>query len=170
MEIDYHKYYFLEDYLFNEVRNNFLKNGFLTPEEFFCIIIWKANRAKTRIRTRLLSKNNNLERTIKELTGDIFKEQEDIKKLGILLKKWKFYLPMATAILTVLYPDNFTIYDKRVCGQISFKETNSRKKYYYDFLPRIKEITQRQDLSLRDADRYLWGKSFYEDLKKFIKN
>jgi hypothetical protein len=32
-----------------------------------------------------------------------------------LLTKWGFRLPTASAILAVLYPDKFTVYDIRVC-------------------------------------------------------
>ena len=31
------------------------------------------------------------------------------------MTKWAFRLPTASAILTVLYPDVFTVYDRRVC-------------------------------------------------------
>ena len=45
----YLKYYFLEDYLFNDVNKNFQRRGYLTPEEFFAIVIWKRNASKTKI-------------------------------------------------------------------------------------------------------------------------
>ena len=43
------KYYFLEDYLFREINNNFSKNHYLSNEEFFAIVIWKRNASKTKI-------------------------------------------------------------------------------------------------------------------------
>ena len=46
----YLKYYFLENYLFEDVSKNFQKNGYLNSEEFFSIIIWKSNRTKTNVR------------------------------------------------------------------------------------------------------------------------
>src|SRR3989344_4900183 len=111
--MDFIKYYFLEDYLFKEVRNNFQKRGYLTAEEFFCIVIWKSNRAKTKIKKKLLG-FGDLTAQIKKMTSEIFNEADNRKKLKILFKEWRFSLPMATAILTVLYPDDFTIYDVRV--------------------------------------------------------
>ncbi|MCX6723676.1 MAG: hypothetical protein NT155_00700 [Candidatus Staskawiczbacteria bacterium] len=165
MTPDYRKYYFLEGYL-EEVRNNF-KRGYLTPEEFFCIVIWKANRAKTKIKKRLLLKNN-LKDAVKELTRDIFKEK-GIDKLTILLNKWGFMLPMATAILTVLYPEEFSVYDIRVREQLGSENVYSANKYFSEFLPKVKQTAKDKNLSLRDADRYLWGKSFYESLEVFLK-
>jgi len=168
MSKDYLKYYKLEDYIFEEVRNNFNKRGYLLSEEFFSIIIWKANRAKTKIKKRLLERGN-VQKSVKELTGEIYKADNLEEKLNILTKEWGFYLPMATAILTVLYPKEFTIYDIRVREQLNLKETASVKKYFSEFLPMVKDFAKKQNLSLRDADRYLWGKSFHEDIKKLIK-
>ena len=40
---EYKKYYFLENYL-KEITIKFEKGETLTPEDFFAIVIWKANR------------------------------------------------------------------------------------------------------------------------------
>lgn len=166
------KYYYLEDYLFEEVRNNFQKRGYLTPEEFFCIIIWKANRAKSKIKTKILRGGINLEQSVKKLTNEISKASNCREKLEILLENWNFNLPMATAILTVLYPKDFTVYDVRVREQLSIKDFSGRKnqieKYFSEFLPMVKEKVKGKNL--RDKDRYLWGKSFYEDLISFLRS
>lgn len=169
--MDYTKYYLLEDYLFGELKDNFKKRGYLTPEEFFCIVIWKSNRAKTKIRNRLLKmQSGNLAEIIRKITKDISNAPDDFSKLEILIKKWKFYLPMATAILTVLYPERFTIYDIRVRGQIKMKDFSGRKdqieKYFSEFLPKIKQFSNGKNL--RNNDKYLWGKSFYQDLELFL--
>ena len=102
--MDYLKYYNLEKYLFKEVNNRFHKNHYLTAEDFFCIVIWKANRAKTKIKNRLLKIDSNLQKSVKDLTSSIYQEKDTEDRLEIMLsKKWGFSLPMATAILTVLY-------------------------------------------------------------------
>jgi hypothetical protein len=44
--MNYLHYYNLEDYLFTEVTKSFRDRGYLTPEEFFSIVIWKANRSR----------------------------------------------------------------------------------------------------------------------------
>ena len=36
----------------------------------------------------------------------------------MLIEKWQLRLPMASAILTVLYPEDFTVYDVRVCNTL----------------------------------------------------
>ena len=171
MKSEYSKYYFLEDYLFSEVTNNFKKHKYLTPEEFFCIIIWKANRAKSKIKKKILERRGNLGNNIKRLTEKIYNTKNNKEKLKILLEEWNFSLPMATAILTVLYPDDFSVYDIRVRNQLDIKDFSGRKdeieKYFNEFLPVVKKQLGK---SLRDKDRYLWGKDFYNALVKFIKS
>ena len=44
------QYYDLEAYLFNVVAVRYTKNKTLTAFDFFCIVIWKANRAKSKVR------------------------------------------------------------------------------------------------------------------------
>lgn len=164
--MDFLKYYFLEDYLLKEVRKNFMQRHFLTPEEFFCVIIWKSNRAKTAIKNKLL-KRGPLDVVIKDMTEQLFKAFKHRERLRILLRDWKFNLPMATAILTILYPEDFTVYDKRVRLQLEQEEIYGIKRYFEKFLPAVQRV--KTEKNLRDKDRFLWGKSFYEDLKKFLR-
>ena len=170
--MDYLKYYHLENYLFEEVKGNFQKRGYLTPEEFFCIVIWKANRAKSKIKYKVSKSGANLEQSVKKLTNEIFKAPDNKEKLKILLDGWGFNLPMATAILTVLYPKDFTVYDIRARKELGIEDFAGRKnqieKYFLEFLPMVKEKVKGENL--RDKDRYLWGKSFYEDLINFLKS
>lgn len=165
------KYAYLENYIFSEVKNNFHSRHFLTPEEFFCIVIWKSNRAKGKMKNLLL-KSGNLESVIKNITKQIHDEKDNKKKLNILIEKWKFRLPMASAILTVLYPENFTVYDYRVIEQLGIKDFRDRKnqieQYFSEFLPEVQEYGKGKNL--REKDNYLWGKSFYSGLLKFLKD
>jgi len=179
--MNYLKYYFLEDYLFGEVRNNFFKRGYLLPDEFFCIIIWKANRRKTIIRKKFSENEIFFKKQIREITEKIYNGKTKKEKLNSLLEdglKYGFRLPIASAILTVLYPEEFTIYDYRVLDELNKikKEKITDFSYnldvvnkYFIFLEEIKKISENKKLSLRDMDRYLWGKSFYKDIEKLIK-
>jgi hypothetical protein len=115
MEAIYLKLYYIENYILSDVKDNFSRNGFLNSFDFFCIIIWKANRAKSNIAKRLLQYNPDLEKSVKDLTSKIYLTKDDEQKLKILLVDYKFRLPMASAILSILYPNKFTIYDIRVC-------------------------------------------------------
>src|ERR1017187_1229205 len=94
------------------------------------------------------------------------------EKLEIMMDKEKggFFLPMASAILTVLYPDDFTIYDIRVCdslGEFHDLANKTKPSAIWDGYVKFKKSVIEKalpNLSLRDKDRYLWGKSFKKDL------
>lgn len=74
---EYRKYYFLEDYLFNEVHRRFHEQGYLAAEDFFCIVIWKSNRAKSKVAERLLlmgKKESDLNKVVEALTAGLAKQ------------------------------------------------------------------------------------------------
>ena len=66
-------YYDLEKYLFETVSSRFAEEHSLGAFDFFCIVIWKANRAKTRIARRLIAAGpyEDLDTAAKALTGAI---------------------------------------------------------------------------------------------------
>ena len=173
--MDYRRFYHLEDYLFDTVRIHFQEQGYLSALDFFCIVIWKANRAKSKIARRLLSKGyGNLDSAVRELTSGIARQTSPKDCLRYLWEDWQFHLPMATAILAVLYPDEFTVYDSRVCDELgNFYDLGNITKFdklwlrYLEFRKKVEESVPC-DLNLRDKDRYLWGKSFYQQLTRDI--
>ena len=97
------------------------------------------------------------------------------ERLRVLIEDWKFRLPMASAILAILYPSEFTIYDVRVCRSLQgrFDDVQSKSNFttlwerYQDFLKAVQTGTPA-GWSLRDKDRHLWGKSFVEQLRNDI--
>lgn len=177
-DIDYDKYYNLEQYVFSTVRNNFISQKNLKAFDFFSILIWKAGRAKTHHVKRLLkdkSLSENLDSISEKITSEIYNADNDKHRLEILMcKAYGFHLPTASAILSVLYPKTFSVYDYRVCEQLeAFHElvyiTDTEKVWneYQKYLVAVKDKSGKSDL--READKYLWGKSAYEQLEKDIK-
>ena len=173
--LDYQVYYNLESYLFETVHSAFRKDGCLSAFDFFCIIVWKANRAKSRIATKLLSRGHNgLDPAVHELTKGIAQHGRPSDKLRYLMEDWGFRLPMGSAILTVLYPEEFTVYDTRVCAELGeFANLGSMTVFerlwsgYEDFVAKVRKQAPDKP-KLRDKDRYLWGKSFHHQLEADI--
>lgn len=177
-------FYLLEDlekYLFHQVTQRFRDERSIGAFDFFCIIIWKAERAKTTIAENIkrTAKSSNLEKIARTITNGISSRNSPEDRLSYLLKTWKFRLPTASAILTVLYPEDFTVYDVRVCE--TFREfislgnkTNTEKivSEYFRFLRAVIDYQNYpcQGMSLRDKDRFLWGRSFYYGLTEDIKS
>src|SRR4051812_18770519 len=102
------RYYNLESYLLTEVRNRFNSEGSIGAFDFFSIVIWKANRAKSRIAKRLLRVDQQhrtaLEPIVRDLTHSLHKALDGESRLRLLIDQWGFMLPMASAILSVLWP------------------------------------------------------------------
>lgn len=179
--MDYLQYYDLESYLFDTVRKNFHDNDEISAFDFFCIIIWKANRAKSIMAKKLLRMGDKynlhtLDEIVKEISSNLAKlNLSDKEKLSYLIETWEFRLPMASAVLTILFPEDFTVYDIGVCEELNFTYSLSQRKFenlwkgYQEFIQKVKDATPAE-LSLRDKDRYLLCKSFHNQLKNDIKN
>src|SRR5262249_17322671 len=80
----------------------------------------------------------------------------------------------ATAILTVMYPESFTVYDIRVCDELRKHHKLKYKRWsdafwdgYHTYLNDVKDREPAVS-ALRDKDRTLWAKSFERQLSKDI--
>ncbi len=184
--IDYRKYYNLEQSVFVEIKENFERNKHLTAVEFFMIVSWKSNRPKPRIAKWLIlnCETGSLDTDVVKFTTELSKLKDE-QLLAHLVSVDGIGLAMASAILSVLYPDKFTIYDYRVCEILNNHKTLGDRAYgiksrdsekalklwegYKKFIKDVDEFVD-EDFSLRDKDRYLWGKSFYEQLKEDVEN
>jgi hypothetical protein len=172
------RYYDLESYLLSEVRNRFESEGSIGAFDFFSIVIWKANRAKSRIANRLREKDPQhrtaLEPIVQDLTRSLHDADDGQARLRILVDEWGFMLPMATAILSILWPDEFTVYDVRVCGELKdFNDLDNLGKFhkkwtrYCEYRDAVRAAVP-QIISLRDKDRYLWARSAIRQLAEDI--
>ena len=116
------RYYDLERYLFEDVHQRFHIDHSIGAFDFCSIVIWKANRAKSKIARKLLAKDpmgrRNLEVIVRTLTASLDDASNPKERMRLLVKDWSFALPMASAVLSVCWPDYFTIYDARVCDQL----------------------------------------------------
>lgn len=176
--MNYIQLYDREQYLFDGVRPSFHDRGYLTAFDFFCIVIWKANRSKSMVAARLIKrdtrKRTDLDSIVRDLSSALHRAPNAEERMRILIEDWKLRLPMASAILTVLWPETFTIYDVRVCGQLgNHQNLHLTRKYsalwsgYQAFVQDVRASTPAW-LSLRDKDRWLWAKSFEADLHRDI--
>jgi hypothetical protein len=174
---DYFRYFDRERYLFEDVHSRFLKDHSLGAFDFFSIVIWKANRAKSKIANRLLETDRKSKRDLnarcRVLTRSLHAAPDHKERLRILIKDWGFALPMASAILAVCYPDDFALYDYRVREQIKdfpdLTTTNFDKLWdgYQEYIANICKLAPQQE-KLRDKDRFLYGKSNAVQLRKDI--
>ena len=174
-EIDYLRYYDLEAFLFEDVSSRFREHGSIDAFDFFSIVIWKANRAKSvtakRLRT-FAEPGESLDAVCRRMTGQLHDAMDDEAQF-MILQDWGFALPMASAILTVLRPDRFTVYDYRLCGEVrglkSLVNISNRQRLwegYCKFIEAVRSMALEDEL--RDIDRHLIGRSLANQLSSDI--
>lgn len=162
----------LEKYLSDQVGPHFRETGKIAPEDFWLILIWKANRAKNNERRRFERIGaGTFEGAVEEIADALWAANSLDARLGVLMGKWKMKLPTASAVLTILYPDNFTVYDIRVCDQLgAFHELAGRRfsgKLWSEYLRFVAavEVAVPSHSRLRDKDHHLWGLSLMSQVK-----
>ena len=174
--VDPERYYDLERYLVEDVGPKFAAEGSLSAFDFFSIVIWKANRAKSKVAKRLLNKDarrrKDLEPIVRDLTRALHHASTDEARLRLLIESWGFALPMASAILSILFPETFTVYDVRVCEQLGrFRELSNRTAFdrvwsgYLRYRDAVNQAVPGS-ATLRQKDRRLWGQSVAEQLRR----
>ena len=86
--MDHLAYYDLEAYLFGTVGPRFLNDGRLNAFDFFSIVIWKANRAKSKIARRLLENEFDIAANIWSVTS-----LNQLRRDGIETQRWNMLHP-----------------------------------------------------------------------------
>lgn len=165
-------YYSPEALLFPGLAQSFADTGTLDPVALYLILDWKAPRARTRHRSRLAGIAGSFNAAVNMIAADLHTATHPEQQLGLLLTKCGFRLPTASAILAVLYPDAFTVYDVRVCNSLcAFHQLGYMKwspkawQEYQRFVAAVRDAAP-EGLSLRDCDRWLWGRNKREALLK----
>jgi thermostable 8-oxoguanine DNA glycosylase len=164
--------YDLERYLFGEVFRRFQREQALSACDFFAIVTWKANRAKTRVKKGLLDAGTSVRQLMKEVS----QADSPVDKVEILCNvKW-IGIPIASAILSVCYPTEFTVLDYRAweaLKQASVEGLPERPpryaQSYLQYCEACRRFADRMGLSLRDLDRALWAKNWEDDLLELCK-
>jgi thermostable 8-oxoguanine DNA glycosylase len=164
--------YYIEDYLFDEVRKRFKDEGTLEPFDFFAIVAWKSNRAKTKIRRGL----DDAGKTVQGLMSEVAQAEMPRDKVEVLLQVWGIGLAMASAILTVCDPKTFTVLDYRAWETLQGASLQGLPEHYpatpdeyLDYCGVCRRLAGRVGMRLRDLDRALWAKSWRDDLRELVR-
>jgi hypothetical protein len=146
----------LERSIFSELSNKVKSRGELEPEDFFKICEWKSTRTKTLVRT-------NPQEHIRDVTRLAFSSRESLR-VPLLCILNGVRVPTASAILTVWQPNEYTVYDVRVCDamlSLSHKLLTDQivedaRKSYSKYRDVARKIAIELQVSLRDLDKTLW--------------
>lgn len=162
--------YNLEDYLFDTVSARFQTENMLNAYDFFAIVIWKSNRTKTKIRDGLAA----IGESVGELMREVHLAPTPEAKVEVLLSVWGIGTSIASAVLTVCYPVEFTVLDWRAWETLKEWDVEGlRPRYpgeseeYVQYCRACKRLAEQVGLSLRDLDRTLWGRSWEKGARTF---
>ena len=163
--------YDLEHYLFRRVSAQFKERHTLEPYDFYAIVVWKSNRAKTKVKNGLLAAR----KSVNELMKEVSQADTHADKVDILVEVDGIGLAIASAILAVCYSDYFTVLDYRAwqtLQSLSVDELPTRYPWqpqeYLAYCQVCRALAQKRGISLRDLDRALWARSWEQDLLKLI--
>jgi hypothetical protein len=170
-------YYNPEFRVFDQIATKISKGQDLTKQDVLQILKWKLGRIKDSNNETVRDENLVvINKAVKDASSadgvDALEALEKIPGIG---------LATATAILTVCYPDKFTIIDWRVLEILELIPSRMQKSkqeysandwspndYISEYLPAVKKLTHLWNCTLRDADRALWGFSVKSRIEEVI--
>lgn len=159
---------------FQQLKNE--RNEFyLTLNELEKIFEWKLRSQYGRqLKHRSLNTNENIIAITRTAFGinHTDDEYETKLKLKILTSISGVEIPVASAILTLCYPDKYSVIDFRNWKQIyksEVRKTNYTAKEYSDYLKIIRNLAKHYSLSPQEIDIAIWQKDI-ESNKKLKKN
>lgn len=174
--MDFVRYYNLESYLFEDVAPRHRATSQLSLFDLLSIIQWKSIRARTRELDRIKTiGDGDVDEGAKRIGLALAHDKPSEERFMVMIRDYRYWLPMASAILTVLDEESFTVYDQRVCAELGgdfYKLANRRKAAtlwpaYQDYMHAVREATPT-GLSLRDCDRWLWARNAARGLEQVI--
>jgi thermostable 8-oxoguanine DNA glycosylase len=136
------------------------ERGYVLREELYQIARWKSPR-----RAALVHRNDL--REVHRLSGKALaqRDRDPARAAGLLTELWGIGIPMASAVLTVVDPQNFGLVDVRAWATLRrwrpdrFPSKHERYwtvKYYVHCLETMRELAQISALSCREIDMALW--------------
>lgn len=144
-----------EGYLFNVIGPKAKKRGYLSFDDFYEICMWKSARQKKRY-----MENKN---TIEKISKRAFAEKDERQKMKILFGGLEGVgIPTASALLTVVYPEEYAVIDIR-CLEIlrdKFKEPLGKSmsvKTWLGYLELMRIWAKENKITPRKLDMALFA-------------
>ncbi len=145
--------YNIEEYLFKVIGPRIRERGFVEFDDFYQICMWKSARQKQNY-----LKNKN---AIEDISRKAFAEKDELLKMKQLLELKGVGIPMASAILTIVFPDKYAVIDVR-CIQmlnklgIKIKETITINRWL-EYLKIMRELARENNFTPRQIDQILFS-------------
>jgi hypothetical protein len=160
---------------FEAISKVIVTRGYLLKKEFVSICNWKSQR-------QINNYTRNDEETVRRITKQVLTQETDVEKIKLLVcgELSGVQLPVASAILTVIFPDKFCITDYRAwralmwwkqaddsghfklesyaeyCDYLDHLATNTRLQKYLWYLKVLRSIGNKAGKTPRHIEMALW--------------
>lgn len=142
---------------------------YLTANELEKILNWKL---RTQFGRQTKIRQNNTEENIRLITKTTFllthydKDIETALKLKSLTLLYGVEIPVASSILTLCYPEKYSVIDFRNWRQVfnqATKKTHYTTKEYNEYLKHIKYLADKFNFTTQQIDIAIWQKDINEN-------
>jgi thermostable 8-oxoguanine DNA glycosylase len=156
-EYDYHVG---DEDVFEAVGSKVATRGYMNKDEFLKIVRWKAARSLRRA-------HENSPEKVEEVSKRAFSTTDDRERIKILCELRGVAVRMASAILTIVYPEKYGVVDIRAWRALSDlnlleEGKKNRDKNYYSiddyllYLDIIRQKAKEYGITPREVDKALW--------------
>jgi len=160
-----------DGYEFSSISDNYQKRGHIRRDEFRDIAEWKSPRQKSRYK-------NNKQIEVEVATSTAISAYPNVEQqVSALVDLNGVGVPVASAILTVVFPQDYGVLDYRAWraaewfdqGSVSFNSYDGYVDFldnfrnyattdaYKSYLNKIRSIANAQAVSAREVDMALWA-------------
>jgi hypothetical protein len=127
-----------------------IREGDFTRENLSVIFEWKT---RGRGRSRLM---HNSDREIGDALRLAVCAETERAAIAVLLGLHGVQVPVASAILTAIDPERYTVIDFRALEALGSKSTDRSVNFYLAYLDTCRQLATAHRVTLRDLDRALW--------------
>jgi hypothetical protein len=118
-------------------------------ENFQAIVKWKSNRS-----IGLAQRNDPAD--VRDALRLAVSAKTERAAVAVLTGLRGVKVPVASAILTAIKPDQFTVIDYRALESLGISKTVLSVEFYLDYLAGCRRLARAHKVSLRTLDRALW--------------
>ena len=127
-----------------------IRGGEYTREHLLEIFEWKTNgRGRSRL---LLNCDNEIEDALRLAV----RAKTERAAIAVLVGLHGVLVPVASAILTTIYPERYTVIDFRALKALGSKSADRTVNFYLAYLDTCRGLATTHGVALRDLDRALW--------------
>ena len=126
-----------------------IRNGEYTRVNLLKIIKWKNGRGVSHLK-------RNSDDEIADALNLAVAAKTDRAAAAVLTALHGVQVPVASAILTTIDPERFTIIDFRALEALGVKKSNITIDFYLSYLKQCRKLARINKVPLRELDRALW--------------